>query len=165
MKQINTYIIEKLHLDKDFESPEHTSKYEKIYDVHVGDKVMGIKFSKRVNMTTYVTLFVCEIEDLNDDIVTIKDIDTNRTINEYTIKFEDPYKNPRINNAFAMHYKNAQWCALIKQDVAIRLIDRYLNHYKMKIKQTWFNGSYKLDVRNRDKYLEKILAKLDDSVS
>ena len=55
MKQIYNYIFEKLHLDKNIDT-NTSSIHCDIYNVHVGDKVLGICSSPKTNSSYLLVL-------------------------------------------------------------------------------------------------------------
>lgn len=132
MKQIYNYIFEKLHLDKNIDT-NTSSIHCNIYDVHVGDKVLGICSSPKTNTSyKYVKLFVGIIEEINEETIILKSYRTGKVVKEIEYTFEDhTHSSPHIQNTFAFYKKNGEWSALMKVDKAIKMIDDYINRNKL----------------------------------
>lgn len=162
MINLQDYIIEKLKINNNINS--NISRYEQIFKVYPGDKVLVIckeNYRNRGN-DIFVTLHTAVIDKIVDDKVFIKDIwSRSRTyIKDLVYTFEDPKKTTTsVPETFAL-YRNKErnwWVALMKKDKAIIKM-----HNSLKYGKSTF-GSYKLlDGINREglfKELEEDLNK------
>lgn len=128
----NNLIKEGFRINKDTEI-ENTSIHCDMYNVHVGDKVLGICSSPKTNTSyKYVKLFVGIIEEINGETIILKSYRTGKVVREIEYTFEDhTHSSPHIQNTFAFYKKNGEWSALMKVDKAIKMIDDYITNKKL----------------------------------
>lgn len=161
MKDINLYISEKLHIDKDIDVNKKSSKYEEIYNVHEEDNVLSITISKKVRGSIYVQLDVVKISSINpDDTITVKDISTNKDNEHFIYKFGDHTRSTQpIPNTFAMWKEGSDWSGLMTKDKAIQLINASLRSTHQKL----FNG-YHVDTKeNKESYFNRLKKELEEN--
>lgn len=143
MKELNNYILEKLHLDKNINPSESSSMYCDIYDVHEGDTVLCLckSIKKSINSINYVRIFVAKINNIKDDTLILSSIKTGKVIDEIKYKFEDHTKSsPHITGTFAFFKNGINWSAIMHKDKAIKLIDKQL-----KTRNINFLSGFRLD--------------------
>ena len=161
MINLQDYIIEKLKINNNIDS--NISKYEQIFKVHPGDKILVICKQNYRNRRgdIFVTLHTAVIDKIVDDKVFIKDIwsKSMKYMEDLEYTFEDPEKTTTsVPETFALYRPTeGRWVALMKKDKAIIKM-----HNSLKYGKSTF-GSYKLldgvDSKRLFKELEEDLNK------
>lgn len=136
MINIIAYINEKLKLNKD----TYISDIN-IYNVYPGDKVLVMKRVKRPSDDVYIRLYVDTVNYIDEESVELED---DKCIYELEPREHTASRLPHTFASFIEEPDSTgyrHWQGLIKQDEAIRLINRKMNHMRSK----YMISTYKLD--------------------
>lgn len=165
MKNIYSYINEKLHLNKN--QYKKMTVRQKTWDVHRGDTVLMIKrVNNETNFTITIMPEVCIVDAIigNDIFVTNKE--TGKSV-DIKFDFDNHQKSSsRITNTFAFGVDHVEqgvsfWAALMKKDKALPLL-KTLERKKangIKTNINIFNGytvTKKLDKNWVNKFIDEL---------
>lgn len=157
MINLNTYISEKLHLDKNIKIK---NDYSDIYKVYEDDTVLCISSSSKSigSSIKYVKLFVAKIYSIENDTIILRSLKNGKVIDTIKFKFEDHTKSSaHVTDTFAFYRddaNNRNWCAIMKKEKALKTIDRLLNSSSKYYHISGFRIDHGL--KNKKEYLNEI---------